>query len=149
MNHMAKQHSKNIKIEENTAAFECKDEVIEEKEKRATEIGIEHVEVPSVGMTCPLVKEEMEEMEEELEDGEVRMDKAEKQEVVKLMAISENPLMGLGEDPLMVIVMGEIRIKKEEEMVIPVEREEGKANLFGFDEYLDDDKDLVVKAECV
>ena len=112
---------------------------------RLAEIGIEHVEVPSAGMTCPLVKEEMDdsenklEMEEELEEGEVRL---EKEEVVKLV-----PLKVMSEVALM--VMDEIRIKKEEDKVVLDEKGTDRANLFGFDEYLDDDNDSLFKAEGV
>ena len=151
INHLAKHHSKNIKSEGNPTGREYKDEVIEETKKRVAEIGIEHVEVPSAGMTCPLeVKEELDdtenmlEVDEELEEGEVRLDEAEKQAVDdKLIPHKVMP------DITQVMVMGEIRIKKEEDKIVLNQRGADRANLFGFDEYLDDENDFLFKVESV
>ena len=150
INHLAKHHSKSVKSEAKHAAREFKDKIKKERKGSLaeTEIGIEHVELPSSGLTCPLVKEEMDdsenklEMQEELEEGEVRL---EEQEVVD--AIPEIPIKVMPE--LTLVVMDEIRIKKEEDTVVLNEMGRDRANFFGFDEYLNDDNDSLLKAEGV
>ena len=131
VNHLAKQHSKNIKLEANPVARECQDEVIQNTEKRMTDI--EQEQVPFVGIACPLDMEIKKEMEDELEEGEVRLGDTEKKEMVKKMAMPEIPLE----------VTREIRVKKDK--VTLASKEQGRANLFGFEEYLENDNDLVFK----